>query len=381
MFSELKRARAFLCVILCVVMSACATTRFTAPDGGQAVFSQNKCTALSQWVEPMQWRYSESRLGGWREKPARDRMKFLFTDPYFVPVFGTTIDALTNSQVKAIHDSLYATQWAKNPCKNEKFLMSIHAGVWLARVFDPRFPNAIFSKSFVDAHAKVTRADHQLKGKKLDKATIQLVQKRISQAGFNTGSPDGVIGPATTDGVVRYKQSKNMRPASGDLSPALLARLDAYHIPKPKVTKPRPRPKLTTAPTQTNSYELALRRNRLIYEANPESLMQSMNKLHAGTPINLNGPQRPYFAGVAGALLKKCSSIGTYSERSKLTGLITSEVLFNPLMEIFSNDNLGQAMSRGTTSAGLLTTGQVVGNRLGCGRQAETIISTLSESL
>ena len=307
-------------------------------------------------------------------------MKFLFTDPYFIPVFGNSVDNLSDKQINTIYTTLSATQWAQNPCKGESFLMSIYPGTFLARVFDPRFENSVFSKSFVDAHAKASRAQSQNK-ETPGKDTIKLIQKRIKQAGFNIRTADGVVGPSTINGIIEYKTARNMQPLNGELSPALLARLDAYHVPVPKITTTTRRQTPTTQRLPTTRPTIKPRREALVDKSDPDSLKRSMNALIAGNSINLNGPQRSYFAGVAGIVLKNCPSIASYSDRSRLTGLITSVMFLDPITDMYTSDNFGRTMKRGASSAGLLNAGTIAGNRLGCGTQAEEVISALVDSL
>lgn len=372
-----QRTRLLPVLVLTCIISACAAPNATTQTGSASAFSRDKCSALSQWVEPLKWRYPNSNPGGWLEPAARDRMKFLFTDSYFVPVFGSKVDELSDRQIKGIYDALQSTR--RKSCKSETYLLSIHPGIWLGRVFDPRFPNTVFSMSSVVAHAEATR------GKPNDpvsNATVKLIQKRIAEQGFNVGAIDGEVGPATLEGIKEYKKSKNMRPTNGELSPALMARLDAYNIPAAK-----PKPVIRTSPPRPatslsrNSPATTSRTQEVTRYVPQESLAVSLRKLTVGTPIVLTESNTSYFAGVAGTLLNDCPSVGTVSERTKLTSMVFSAQVSNPLLEFFSNDNLGQALTRGTGQAALFNTGFVAGRQVGCGRAAAQVLSALSQSL
>jgi|GEM_PF-5873768 len=366
-------------IILFLIVSACSTTAFENQHGEPAAFFKDKCDALSQWVEPLQWRYPDSNPGRWQENISRDRMKFLFTDPYFVPIFGSTVDSLTDRQMKSIHDTLQSTRRAKNPCRNKEYLMSIYPGIFIGRIFNPSISNTIFSKSFVDNHARLTRSVQQHKDRQPTKETIEIIQKRIAQLGFEVGLVDGVIGPKTSNAVSQYKKSKNMSPATGELTPALLARLDAYHIPEPRVVKSTSTPSVATkeiAKTEANSTQ-----DNSQNKFDLRSLQKLTERLGGGEVIELSGPQKSYFAGMAGAVLEQCPSIGSFSERLQLASLVASVSLLDPIINIYSNDNFGQTMSHETRSAGLFNTGYVAGNRMGCGRLAGRMISALFRSM
>ena len=58
----------------------------------------------------------------------------------------------------------------------------------------------------------------------LSREQVQALQTALNERGFDTGTPDGVIGPATRAGVRRYQQSEGL-PADGYPTVELLARL------------------------------------------------------------------------------------------------------------------------------------------------------------
>ena len=60
----------------------------------------------------------------------------------------------------------------------------------------------------------------------LSRSQLPELQTALNQRGFASGTPDGVMGPATRDGMRRYQRSVGL-PADGYPSAALLQRLRA----------------------------------------------------------------------------------------------------------------------------------------------------------
>ena len=60
----------------------------------------------------------------------------------------------------------------------------------------------------------------------LSRAQLQALQTALNQRGFDAGPPDGVMGPATREGLRRYQRSVGL-PADGYPTLEVLERLQA----------------------------------------------------------------------------------------------------------------------------------------------------------
>ena len=58
----------------------------------------------------------------------------------------------------------------------------------------------------------------------LTRSQLLALQTTLNQRGFASGTPDGIMGPATRDGIRRYQRSVGL-PADGYPAPDLLLRL------------------------------------------------------------------------------------------------------------------------------------------------------------
>ena len=151
-------------------------------------------------------------------------------------------------------------------------------------------------------------------------ATVQAIQQRLNELGYNAGSPDGLMGRGTSAAIIAFQQDRGLA-STGTADRALLLQLQQAS-PRSKATAADP---LTPTSPQSSSAAIAAHPQRPSSDGKPDLSGASASEQAAienacGYYKRNSGPAEYY-----SCLRKELASLSNSSGRPDLSGASASE--------------------------------------------------------